>query len=122
MYDNQYIVTYLHSGETENEQYRQDFLAVLGMSEFEDEQINAQLFSIYNSIVSEDANHPIIQLAKRVATLILSEDSCLGFLLLFSYQYFYYTHQCIVEWNTTHTISNTSFANLKAVVDIDVKQ
>ena len=121
LYNNDYILTYFDAAGNNDEQFKQDFLAVFNINTFDYEQINAQIDEIYKSIVEYNPHHPLLTIAKQTASVILSDEPSLGFLLLFSYQYFYYMHQCMIEWNTTRNITTASLNTLKSIIDMDIK-
>ena len=79
--------------------YRQELLDILGMSEFNESEMNKAIHELYEKIKdSKELNECMAKCAGR----ILSEDLELGLMLMFAYDYMYLTHICICEYLDPH--------------------
>ena len=92
--------------------YRQEVLDILGMSEFNETEMNKAIHELFERIKNnEDLKEVMTTLAGR----ILSEDLEIGLMILFAYDYMYLTHICISEYLETGKISDINIINLKEI-------
>jgi hypothetical protein len=75
--------------------YRQELLNILGMSEFNETEMNKAIHELYEKI--KDSKE-LKECMTKCAGRILSEDLELGLMLMFAYDYMYLTHICICEY------------------------
>ena len=75
--------------------YRQELLNILGMSEFNEAEMNKAIHELYERIKdSKQLKECMMTFAGRC----LSEDLELGLMIMFAYDYMYLTHICICEY------------------------
>ena len=78
-------------------------------------ELNAELMhELYNQFNVHPSFAECIEKAKNKHAC---EDLETGFVVLFSYDYFFLTHKCICEYLTTENISHENIDNLKRVLD-----
>lgn len=76
--------------------YQSDYLQIFGLVEYNDIAINAEIKKLYeNDLVK--TNVKLKECMKKTASMFLSEDLELGFMVLFSYDYLFATHLCICD-------------------------
>ena len=86
--------------------YRQELLDILGMSEFNEAEMNKAIHELYEKIKD---NKELVECMTMLAGRFLSEDLELGLMLMFSYDYMYLTHICICEYQPLGKVEpNTS--------------
>jgi len=76
--------------------YQSDYLQIFGLVEFDYNTINNEIRKIYES-VGVKSNATLRECMKNAASMFLSEDLELGFMVLFSYDYLFATHLCICD-------------------------
>jgi hypothetical protein len=74
--------------------YRQELLDILGMSEFNESEMNRSIHELYEKIKD---NKELKECMTKCAGRFLSEDLELGLMVMFAYDYMYLTHACICE-------------------------
>jgi hypothetical protein len=72
--------------------YRQELLDILGMSEFNEDEMNRAIHELFEKIKD---NKDLVKCMTILAGRFLSEDLELGLMLMFAYDYMYLTHICI---------------------------
>ena len=83
--------------------YRQELLDILGMSEFNEDEMNKAIHELYVKIEScKELKECMTKLSGR----FLSEDLELGLMLMFAYDYMYLTHICICEYLENPPLEN----------------
>ena len=93
--------------------YRQELLNILGIEEFNEEEIHKELGEVYEKI----KDYPKLkECMNKLAENFMSTDAAMGFLVLFVYDYMYVTHVCISEFLDTGEISDTNVEKLKAII------
>ena len=97
--------------------YRNDILNIFGIEEFDEQQINKCIHTIYEKIKNYDNLKPILE---KLASFFLSDDCELGLLLMFSYDYLEYAHPCMCELLETGKISDDKLIKLKNVIDKNI--
>jgi len=93
--------------------YRQELLNILGMEEFDEDQMNKVIHELYERIES------CIFLKECMAKLtgrFLSEDFKLGLMILYAYEYMYLTHTCVSEYLETGQVSEENMCKLREKV------
>ena len=83
-----------------NEMYQNELLSVFGLNTYSDALVNS-IQNVYNSL-----DYPIKDLLQHVS-FQYSEDPDLLFLVLFSYDYFKYTHALLCNIITKQDITQT---------------
>jgi hypothetical protein len=93
--------------------YRQELLNILGMEEFNEDNMNQAINRLYERIsCCQELKECILKLLSR----FMSTDEELGLMILFAYDYMYLSHPCISEYLETGQISETNIRNLRAVI------
>ena len=87
---------------------------VFDMDEFNDENINSNVKKLYELLKQ---NLDMKECMKKAANKYLSEDEEFGLMVLFAYDHFYLTHNCICEYIETNKINENSILNLKNKLD-----
>ena len=80
---------------TNNDEYRDTYLKIFKLDNFDEEVINNQLAIIKNIIVKEDIFR---ELLIKSAGLYLTEDLDIGLMILFSYDYLKDFTQCLNDF------------------------
>jgi hypothetical protein len=75
--------------------YQTNFLQCLNMTEFDLDEINKKIKELYDIIPREIFEESALCLAQKH---LMSNDIFMGFMLLFSYNYFYLTHSLISKF------------------------
>jgi hypothetical protein len=83
--------------------YRQELLNILGIEEYDDEEINKVVHETYEKVKE---CKEIKDCINKVLTYIMVPDEEIGFMLLLSYDYLYISHICISEFLETGKISD----------------
>ena len=74
--------------------YRQELLNILGMTEFNEAEMNRAIHELYEKIKD---NKELKECMALCAAKILCEDLEIGLMIMFAYDYMYLTHACICE-------------------------
>ena len=94
--------------------YRSELLSVFGLKEYDNDHVNSILHVIYEKLKKiEEMKEIFINLA----SLFLNDDPDIGFMVLFSYHYFFLMHPCVCELEETNTISLDKINKLKGVIE-----
>jgi hypothetical protein len=88
--------------------YKEDLLNAFGINEFNDTIIH-EIDNLYNSMKYITELHPILE---TLAAQIMSTDRSAGFVILFSYDYFYLTHPIICQFLNDNKIDNSKIIEL----------
>tara|TARA_Y100000590_G_scaffold460579_1_gene620208 strand:- start:458 stop:802 length:345 start_codon:yes stop_codon:yes gene_type:complete len=80
---------------TNNDEYRDTYLKIFKLDNFDEEVINSQLANIKNIIVKNDIFR---ELLTKSAGLYLTEDLDIGLMILFSYDYLKDFTQCLNDF------------------------
>ena len=98
-------------GEISNLLYQAELLQVFHLTSLQEDKLNQKINELYNLIVD---NNDLKECMTIAAARIFSEDLVMGFMVLFSYRYFYLLHPCICDFlkNNQQSISK---ANVKAL-------
>lgn len=93
--------------------YRQEFLNIFGIVEFNEKEIDRAIHDLYEKIKdSKELKECIIKLCGD----FMSSDEELGLMFLFSYDFMYISHICISEFLDTCKISEDNFLKLKTLI------
>ena len=93
--------------------YRQEFLNIFGLEEYNEREIDEVLNGLYEKIKEcKELKECMIKLASD----IMSFDEEIGLLFLFSYDYMYLSHICISEFLETGQISQDNISKLKSKI------
>jgi hypothetical protein len=77
-----------------NKFYQDDFLAVFGLKEYDDERISYVLDGVENTMNS----YPRLERGLMRVALVMNTDTNFGVAYLFSYSLLFYTHKCLCEY------------------------
>jgi hypothetical protein len=107
-----------HMTETDKEYfltdlYREEFLNIFGLYEYDETKINQALDELYEKI--KDCKE-LKECMLKLASNIMSLDEEIGMLFLFSYDYMYLSHICICEFLETGQISQDNISKLKSKI------
>jgi hypothetical protein len=91
----------LEMEEIANCMYQANFLQSFNLTDYNDEIIIKETKRIYILALE---NSKFKECMKKMANNYLSEDLYVGFMFLFSYDYFFLTHTCICELLKTNKI------------------
>ena len=93
--------------------YREEFLNILGLEEYDETKINQALDELYEKIKHcKELKECMLKLASNIMSL----DEEIGLLFLFSYDYMYLSHICICEFLETGKISQDNISKLKTKI------
>jgi len=107
-----------HMTETDKEYfqdslYREEFLNIFGLYEYDETKIDEALNELYEKIKEcKELKECMLKLASNIMSL----DEEIGLLLLFSYDYMYLSHICICEFLETGQISQDNISKLKTKI------
>lgn len=92
--------------------YKQEILAVFDLEEFDETIMNSKIIELYELMSKNEEFAAILSVA---AGKLLSEDLCVGFMMLFSYHYFFLLHRCICDFlnSSDSSIQSIHLNNLK---------
>jgi hypothetical protein len=93
--------------------YREEFLNILGMEEYDDKKVSQSIHELYEKIKDQSYLKECIT---KVGDTYFSEDKEIGLMILFSYDYMYITHICISEYLETGTISDHNIETLNTLI------
>ena len=93
MYDSNFECTY-HKAEhsKQEEEYRNNLLKVFQLTEFNDEEINKQIRTLFIQVKESEY---MTQCMSKAAQIMLSEDELIGFMVLFSFDFLHLTVPCL---------------------------
>ena len=90
--------------------YKQDILNVFDVDDYNDDLINKEIHDLYEKI----KNHVEFKICmSESAKMLMTTDEEIGLTILFSFNYFHFTHLCLCEFLTTGNISNENIELLK---------
>jgi hypothetical protein len=93
--------------------YKQDILSIFGLDEFDETELNINVHQLYDHITP---NEKITNIALKAASLVMSMDEELGFLVLFSFDYLYVTHDCIKDYFKSGSITDKNMNRLEELI------
>ena len=74
--------------------YKSDILQVFNLTEYDDDKIEQEMISLYGILKN---NEKMVECMKKLAHRFVTEELEFGMMLLFSYDTFYITHQCVCD-------------------------
>ena len=89
----------LKTEELSNCLYKANFLESFNLNDYNEEIINREIKWLYILLVRHDR---FKECMRRVCAKYLFEDLNMGFMILFSYEYFFLTHACVCEYLKTN--------------------
>jgi hypothetical protein len=93
--------------------YRQEFLNILGIEEFDDKLLDKSIHELYEKIKNcKDLRELMLKIAGRW----LIEDEEIGLMMLYSFDFMYVTHKCVSEYLETSKISDINLNELKTLI------
>ena len=93
--------------------YRQELLNILGITEFNDIEMEKGINNLYEKIKNCNA---LRECMLKTASRFLSDDAEFGLMILFAYDYMYLTHICISEYLEKGEVSEKNITNLKMLL------
>lgn len=93
--------------------YKQDILSIFFLDEFNETQLNINVHQLYERIMPNDKLKRVLS---KAAALVMSMDEELGFLVLFSFDYLYATHDCIRDILKSGIISDKNINRLDNLI------
>jgi len=93
--------------------YKQDILSIFFLDEFNETELNISIHQLYEHIT---LNEKLKSVMLKAAALVMSMDEELGFLVLFSFDYLYVTHDCIRDILKSGNISNKNMNRLEQLI------
>lgn len=94
--------------------YREDLVNVFGLDEFDERLINDEIDHLYEKMQHITDLYVILD---TLAAKMISTDRSIGFLILFSYDYFFLTHQLICDFIENNKIDNDKITELINLVN-----
>jgi len=88
-----------------DDEYRYHILKVFGLAEFNEKQIKSEIDKIFILLKSHTSFNKLTPLLKQMAGIFFSEEIALGFVIMFSYDYFYLTHKFICDFLNDNIIN-----------------
>lgn len=93
--------------------YRQEFLDILGIEDFDDSEMESKIHELYKKV----SDNPFLKECMiKLTGQFMSIDCEFGLMIMFSYDYMYLTHICISELLDTGNISEKNMANLRSII------
>lgn len=102
--ENDFMIEYVEAfseDELSNCLYKANFLECFNITEYDEEIIGKELDLLYKILVE---NVRFKKCMKIMANKYMSNDLTIGLSFLFSYDYFFLTHECICEYFKTSEI------------------
>ena len=99
--------------------YKNELLSAFNLEEFDETLLNTSISNLYKEKVEKvegETEEGIKSICKKVAEKLLTEDESIGFILLFSYEFFHITHFCMCEFLLTGNIKKENLELLMEVV------
>ena len=94
--------------------YKEDLLNVFGLQEFDEHHISNEISKLYDVVCDWEELYPILD---KLASKLMSTDREIGFLILFSYDYFFITHQILSEYFNNNKIDKDKIEQLTIMVN-----
>ena len=99
------------------EVYREEFLKFFGVASFEEDVINARVNELFKIVIKEEKFIEILTMFTNKYS-IFNQDLEQAFMQLFSYQFFYLTHECIKQLFSPDESHDLSFELLRNTVNL----
>lgn len=94
--------------------YKEDILNSFGLNEFDEHVIINEIDNLYNIMKNVSELNDILDI---LSAKMMSTDRSTGFIILFSYDYFYLTHQIICDFLNDKKIDNIKIMELTTMVN-----
>ena len=94
--------------------YKEDLLNIFDIDDCCEETMNGIILDIYEKIKDQEGLKECINHVASNFSITLEQE--VGFILLFSFDYLYLTHNCICEFIENGEITESSLFNLKKCV------
>jgi hypothetical protein len=92
-----------------SELYKSEFLQLFGLETFDNTIIQNTMSEVLDKIKDYP---PFLSCLQKGAAKVMSQDIQVGFMILYSYHYFYITHLCVIEFLEKGSISEDKTAFL----------
>jgi len=93
--------------------YRQELLDILGIQEYNEEEIDKCMNYIYD-IIKECKE--LKECMQTLSKNLMSSDDKIGLMILFSFDYLYLTHNCICDFLSSAKITDENLNKLKYAI------
>lgn len=105
--------TLIDDDETANHKYQDLFIRFLYLDAYEDQTVMPKINMIYNICMKYKQFNTIFELIKtNRKQYIFSDEHDVLFMLLFSFDFFYYLHQCLIDLVKYGKFMNDSYSAL----------
>ena len=94
--------------------YQEDLMNIFNLEEYDKELLKDTMSELY---VKLKENEVLLDCMKKLATALFSENPEIGLCLLYSYDFMYLTHKCVVEYLDNGLISDENINLLKNLVN-----
>lgn len=112
MYNTSFICTYNLISDTDddndlaNDLYRSQLLQAFNLNEWDSDKINVLFSFITNKLIHNDKGKLILEKMKHKSILPLED---MELILLFSYDFFYLFHNCLIDLLNKNIISDEKY-------------
>ena len=103
-----------HTTDTE---YQENILKVFDLTEFNERITNQEIDHIFTQLKTHPDFIQLEPILKQLASHFLSEELALGFVIMFSYDYFYITHQIICDFLSFNIINDFYIEKIKHLIE-----
>ena len=93
--------------------YRQEFLDILGIEDFDDSEMESKIHELYKKVSD---NTFLKECMNKLSGQFMSIDCEFGLMIMFSYDYMYVSHICISEFLDTGSISEKNMSKLRSII------
>jgi hypothetical protein len=93
--------------------YKEDILNIFDIDEYNEEVILAFIHKIYEKVKEHTG---MKECMLKLANNMFSEDTELGLIILYAYDYLHLTHACVSEYIETRNISDDNIISLRNLV------
>ena len=93
--------------------YRQEFLNILGLKEYDEKELDNSINNLYEKIkVCSELKECIVKVLNH---FMIDDNKKIGLMILYSYDYMYLTHICVSEFIEKGSIEKATILKLKSV-------
>lgn len=93
MYDRNFECTYhIAEDDKKDDEYRNNLLKIFQLTEFDEKIINEEIYTLFLQLKESEF---LTKCMRKAASIMLSEDELVGFMILFSYDFLYLTIPCV---------------------------
>ena len=94
--------------------YRQEFLNILGLKEYDEKELDNSINNLYEKIkVCSELKECIVKVLNH---FMIDDNKKIGLMILYSYDYMYLTHICVSEFIEKGSIEKATILKLKSVL------